>query len=113
MLGYRGDLGIDGGTPQSVYQLEDRSRLRPIGDGTTPVKLAAGETWELPGGGSLTFVETTEWATFQVTQDPGKLVALLAGTGMVARAVPVAVRPPPAAVGARRPAGGDAVTAVP
>jgi cytochrome c biogenesis protein len=28
-------------------------------------------------------VETTEWATFQVTQDPGKLVALLASTGMV------------------------------
>jgi cytochrome c biogenesis protein len=69
--------------PQSVYQLEDRSQLRPIGDGATPVKLAEGETWQLPGGGSLTFVETTEWATFQVTQDPGKLVALVAGTGMV------------------------------
>jgi cytochrome c biogenesis protein len=83
VLGYRGDLGLDSGVPQSVYQLEDRSQLRPIGDGATPVKLAEGETWELPGGGSLTFVETTEWATFQVTQDPGKLVALLAGTGMV------------------------------
>ena len=83
VLGYRGDLGLDSGVPQSVYQLEDRSQLRPIGDGATPVKLAEGETWQLPGGGSLTFVETTEWATFQVTQDPGKLVALLAGTGMV------------------------------
>lgn len=83
VLGYRGDLGIDSGAPTSVYALEDRSRLEPIGDGTTPVKLAPGETWELPDGGSLTFVETTEWATFQVTQDPGKLVALLAGTGMV------------------------------
>ncbi len=83
VLGYRGDLGLDSGVPQSVYQLEDRSRLRPIGDGTTPVKLAEGQTWDLPGGGSLTFVETTEWATFQVTQDPGKLVALVAGTGMV------------------------------
>jgi cytochrome c biogenesis protein len=83
VLGYRGDLGLDSGVPQSVYQLEDRSQLRPIGDGTTPVKLAEGETWELPGGGSLTFVETAEWATFQVTQDPGKLVALVAGTGMV------------------------------
>ena len=83
VLGYRGDLGLDSGVPQSVYQLEDRSQLRPIGDGATPVKLAEGETWDLPGGGSLTFVETTEWATFQVTQDPGKLVALVAGTGMV------------------------------
>jgi cytochrome c biogenesis protein len=83
VLGYRGDLGLDSGVPQSVYQLEDRSQLRPIGDGATPVKLAEGETWDLPGGGSLTFVETTEWATFQVTQDPGTLVALVAGTGMV------------------------------
>ena len=83
VLGYRGDLGIDSGAPTSVYNLEDRSRLTPIGDGRTPVKLEPGETWELPGGGSLTFVETTEWATFQVTQDPGKLVALVAGTGMV------------------------------
>ena len=83
VLGYRGDLGLGSGVPQSVYQLEDRSQLRPIGDGATPVMLAEGETWELPGGGSLTFVETTEWATFQVTQDPGKLVALVASTGMV------------------------------
>jgi cytochrome c biogenesis protein len=83
LLGYRGDLGIDSGAPTSVYTLEDRSRLEPIGDGSTPKKLAPGETWELPGGGSITFVETTEWATFQVTQDPGKLVALLAGSGMV------------------------------
>jgi cytochrome c biogenesis protein len=83
LLGYRGDLGLDRGRPQSVYQLEDRSGLRPIGDGTTPVRLAEGETWELPGGGSFTFVETTEWATFQVTQDPGKLVALAASTAMV------------------------------
>ena len=83
VLGYRGDLGIDSGAPTSVYNLEDRSRLEPIGDGRTPVKLEPGETWELPDGGSLTFVETTEWATFQVTQDPGKLVALVAGTGMV------------------------------
>ena len=66
-----------------MYQLEDRSRLTPICDAATPVKLAEGDTWDLPGGGSLTFVETTEWATFQVTQDPGKLVALGASTGMV------------------------------
>jgi cytochrome c biogenesis protein len=83
VLGYRGDLVIDSGEPTSVYNLADRSRLEPIGDGETPIKLNPGETWELPGGGSLTFVETTEWASFQVTQDPGKLVALVAGTGMV------------------------------
>jgi cytochrome c biogenesis protein len=82
VLGFRGDLGIDSGTPASVYSLEDRSRLEPV-DGGRAHKLTPGDTWEMPGGGSITFVETTEWATFQVTQDPGKLVALLAGTGMV------------------------------
>ncbi len=83
VLGYRGDLGLDSGTPASVYNLEDRSGLVPIDDGKTPQKLLPGQTWDLPGGGSLTFVETTEWATFQVTQDPGKRLALLAGIGMV------------------------------
>jgi cytochrome c biogenesis protein len=82
LLAYRGDLGLDAGTPQSVYQLEDRSRLRLIGDGT-PVKLAEGQTWALPGGGSIQFVETTEWVTFQITQDPGKLVVLVASAGML------------------------------
>ena len=48
-----------------------------------PQGLRPGDTWQLPGGGSLTYEATAEWATFQVTQDPGKLVALLAGTGMV------------------------------
>ena len=37
----------------------------------------------MPDGGSITYLETTEWATFQVTQDPGKVVALVAGTVMV------------------------------
>ena len=83
LVGYRGDLGIDSGAPASVYSLEDRSGLEPIGDPDTPIKLAPGETWELDGGGSLTFVETTEWATFQVTQDPGKIVALVASVGIV------------------------------
>ena len=45
--------------------------------------LSEGETWDLASGGSLTFVETTEWATLQVTQDPGNLVAFAASTGMV------------------------------
>ncbi len=81
VLGFRGDLGMSDGRPQSVYAL-DKSRLEPI-DAGAPHKLVPGQTWTLPGGGSISYVDTTEWATFQVTQDPGKLVALIAGTGMV------------------------------
>ena len=39
---------------------------------------------DLPGGGTLTYVDTKEWATLQVTQDPGKGLALLASVGIVA-----------------------------
>ncbi|MCA1710196.1 MAG: cytochrome c biogenesis protein ResB [Actinobacteria bacterium] len=45
--------------------------------------LGLNETWTLPDGRSVTFARTTEWATFQVTQDPGKGIALVAAVGMV------------------------------
>lgn len=82
LVGYTGDLGLGDGSPQSVYQIEDRSRLEPIGDGR-PQLLRPGDSWELPGGGALTWVDTPEWVTVQVTQDPGKRVALVAAGGMV------------------------------
>ena len=45
--------------------------------------LQPGQTWKLPGGASLTYVDTQEWATFQVTQDPSRAVMLIAAIGMV------------------------------
>jgi cytochrome c biogenesis protein len=82
IVGYSGDLGVDAGVPASVYSL-DKTRLTAL-DAARPHLLAPGESWQLPGGGSITFVRTTEWATFQVTQDPGKGIALLAAIGIVA-----------------------------
>ena len=81
LLGYTGDLGVNAGVSRSVFEL-DTANLTPLG--AVPQGLLPGDTWNLPGGGSLTFVETTEWATFQVTQDPGKWVALAASVGIVA-----------------------------
>jgi cytochrome c biogenesis protein len=78
---FEGNLGLDGGTPQSVYSL-DTTLMKPL-DGGRARALLPGQTWELPGGGSLTYVDTGEWATFQVTQDPGKLIALVASVGIV------------------------------
>jgi cytochrome c biogenesis protein len=84
IVGYSGDLGIDAGVPSSVYSLKTPlARLTPL-DAGRPHLLLPGTTWQLPGGGSITFVGTTEWATFQVTQDPGKLIALVAACGIVA-----------------------------
>jgi cytochrome c biogenesis protein len=79
LLAYRGDLGLDSGIPQSVYSL-DTSRLTPVGTQF----LRPGDVMALPGGGSLQFSGFTEWATFQVTSDPGKLTVLVAAIGIVA-----------------------------
>lgn len=81
LVGFEGSLGIDGGTPQSVYRL-DTNAMEPLEKGEARA-LVPGQTWKLPGGGSLTYVDTKEWATFQVTQDPGKGLALLAAIGIV------------------------------
>ncbi|MFM2720068.1 cytochrome c biogenesis protein ResB [Microbacterium mcarthurae (nom. nud.)] len=55
---YSGDLGIDGGTPRSVYTL-DTSEMTQIagGDSGTPaLRLMPGETQDLPEGlGTITF----------------------------------------------------------
>jgi cytochrome c biogenesis protein len=82
LVAYRGDLGLDSGIPASVYSLGDKERLEPVDEGRAQL-LDPGATWELPGGGSLTYVGTSEWANFQITQDPGKLLALGASVGMV------------------------------
>jgi cytochrome c biogenesis protein len=50
LVGYRGDLGLGAGEPQSVYSIQDRSRLRPVAGGT-PKLLFSGDTWELPAAG--------------------------------------------------------------
>jgi cytochrome c biogenesis protein len=81
VVAFRGTLGLDAGLPQSVFQL-DTTLMKPV-DGGKAHALAPGQTWRLPGGGSLTYVDTKEWATFQVTQDPGKALALAAAVGMV------------------------------
>jgi len=106
LVGYRGDLGLDSGASQSVYAL-DMTSLTKIGG--PPQGLQPGQTWQLSGGGSLTYDSTAQWATFQVTQDPGKGLALVASAGMVIglllslfvrrRRLWVRVRPPAGADG--------------
>jgi cytochrome c biogenesis protein len=55
---YAGDLGIDDGTPRSVYTLDPTGMEKLSGRGTDveSIELAPGDTVELPGGyGSITF----------------------------------------------------------
>ncbi|MGV9227780.1 cytochrome c biogenesis protein ResB [Streptomyces nigra] len=77
---YHGDLGVDSGLPQSVYQL-DKKNLKGFKDGKGAQlrkNLRPGETLTLPNGaGSITFEkEIKEWAGFQVARQPGSGWAL-------------------------------------
>jgi cytochrome c biogenesis protein len=77
---YHGDLGVDAGLPQSVYQLEKKN-MKEFKDSKGKQlreNLKPGETMQLPGGaGSITFEKgIKEWANFQVTEQPGSGWAL-------------------------------------
>ncbi|HEY8480475.1 MAG TPA: cytochrome c biogenesis protein ResB [Spirillospora sp.] len=74
---FKGDIGLDSGTPQSVYKLEGVGKtLRPVEDGQK--LLEPGETFKLPGGGSITFDGLEEYVTLSVHRDPGRMPALVA-----------------------------------
>ncbi|MGW7359744.1 cytochrome c biogenesis protein ResB [Streptomyces sp. NPDC054802] len=82
---FHGSLGVDAGLPQNVYQL-DTSKMKQFKDADgnrLTERLLPGETMELPdGAGSITFEkEVKEWASFQISQQPGNGWAL---TGAIA-----------------------------
>ncbi|WP_105972289.1 cytochrome c biogenesis protein ResB [Streptomyces geranii] len=97
LIGYHGDLGVNAGIPQSVYQL-DKSHMKVFKDAKgaeVRENLKPGETMTLPNGaGSVTYEGTQEWANFQVTRQPaagwalgGAIVAIfgLAGSLFIQR----------------------------
>ena len=70
---YRGDLGLDTGTPQSVYQLEtDTLEQLTDTDGTDlQLVMQPGDTAELPDGlGTVSFDEIRQYAALDVHHDP-------------------------------------------
>ncbi|WP_369216253.1 cytochrome c biogenesis protein ResB [Streptomyces flavofungini] len=78
---YHGSLGVDSGVPQNVYQLDTRkmTKFKDSKGELFKKRLLPGETMKLPGGaGSITFdKDLKEWATFQISQEPGSLWALV------------------------------------
>jgi cytochrome c biogenesis protein len=70
---YTGDLGLDEGTPQSVYELET-GEMRQLG----LRGMREGETWRLPdGAGSIEFAGYDRWVSLKVARDPGGSWALV------------------------------------
>jgi len=87
LLAWQGDLGVDNGRPQSVYGLQTQAMHRLVGADGRPVTktMRPGSTMLLPGGaGSITFTGYREFATFQITHDPGRQIALVAAVLLVA-----------------------------
>lgn len=71
LAAWSGDLGLDSGTPQSVYRI-DTSQMKQIG----LKSLKPGESFTYAGG-SLTFEGYVQWVNIQIVDDSGKNYALL------------------------------------
>ncbi len=79
LLAFRGDLGLDSGTPQSVYVLDDSHLTR-----VATAAIGVGETMTLPDGkATLTFTGLDQWVSFQVSYDPGKNIVFGAAVAVI------------------------------
>lgn len=84
MAAFKGDLNMDNGAPQSVYEI-DSSELEMIKLAEDAKVLKVGDTLELPdGAGKLEFTGFKEYGAMTVTYDPGRVPALVAGALAVA-----------------------------
>ncbi|MFE9387487.1 cytochrome c biogenesis protein ResB [Streptomyces sp. NPDC007025] len=79
LTAYHGNLGVDGGPAQNVYQLDtdNMTKFKDKDGGPFAEKLVPGSTMKLPNGaGSLTFDGVKKWANFQVSHQVGNGWAL-------------------------------------
>jgi cytochrome c biogenesis protein len=80
MLAYVGDLGMDSGTPQSLYELDKAGmRLLKRPDGSMfRVDLQVGDTVQLPDSmGSVTFKGVKHWTRLQISRTPDVWLTLV------------------------------------
>ncbi len=91
LLPYRGNLGLDTGEPQSVYSLDkdDLDVIKKPDGSDFRLDIALGQTKQLPdGAGSITFNGVDRWVKLQISDTPGKRIALggvlLAISGLLA-----------------------------
>jgi cytochrome c biogenesis protein len=77
LIAYAGNLGLNSGAPQSVYQMNTTGMRRLTAD---PQGLLPGQSLKLPGGqGTITFTGDVQWVSLAITHDPGQLPALICG----------------------------------
>ncbi|MFE7582372.1 cytochrome c biogenesis protein ResB [Streptomyces gardneri] len=88
LTAYHGSLGVNSGLPQNVYQL-DKSKMKQFTDeagNKLAKRIAPGQSMTLPdGAGSITFEkDIKEWASFQISQQPGNGLALAGAIAAIA-----------------------------
>jgi cytochrome c biogenesis protein len=79
LFGYHGDLGLDDGRPQSVYELDTSGLTRFERAAGNPLRfdLQPGQKKVLPDGqGSIEFDGYRRWVKLQVSDTPGKGLTL-------------------------------------
>ena len=77
LIAYAGNLGMNTGPSQSVYQLDTSGMQRLTAN---PQVLLPGQSLKLPGGrGTITFTGYVPWVSLAITHDPGQLPALICG----------------------------------
>ena len=82
LVSYAGNLGMNSGPSQSVYQLDTASMHKLA---IAPRPLAPGQSMKLPNGmGTLTFTGYRQWISLAITYDPGQLPALFAAIAALA-----------------------------
>jgi cytochrome c biogenesis protein len=81
---YQGYLGLDSGIPQSVYSLDasqiDRGRLTRV----AAANLKVGESTTLPDGTTVAFTGYREFASLQLSHDPGQVWVLVSAISLLA-----------------------------
>jgi len=79
LTAYRGDLGLDVGTPGSVYALDQGQiaggDLKNV-SGARPHELKTGDSWTLDDGTKLEFLGTRPYATLAIRYDPTQTLVL-------------------------------------
>jgi cytochrome c biogenesis protein len=82
LVGFTGNLGMNSGQAQSVYQL-DTTGLHQLA--MQPRPLAAGQSMKLPDDlGTVTYLGYQQWISLAITYDPGQLPALVSGIAALA-----------------------------
>jgi cytochrome c biogenesis protein len=80
LTAYQGDLGLDVGTPSSVYSLNQGQiadgDLKNV-SGAQPHELKVGDTWTLADGSKLQFLGTRPFATLAIRYDPTQQMVLV------------------------------------